>query len=166
MESNDKQRFARALGALCAVFGHEIDAPARDGYWLALSDLPIEQVEAACTTALREFKWFPKPAELRTLLAPPSAKSRALDAWPEVMKAAAGNGKITDPIAQRAVNNMGGAKRLGQMEEETLREWGRKRFEELYQDACEQGEIRGRLGAPDETKQIPEAVRGLMKGIG
>ncbi len=156
----DEVRFAVAVGELAAAFGQTAEPTLVDAYFMALEDLGIDAIEKACKDAIRTCEFFPRPVGIRRLTSP-DAKSRALDAWPEVMKAAGGNGTITDPIAAKAVQNMGGVKRLGRMEEEILREWGRKRFEELYQDACEQIEIRQRLGY-DEPKRLGAGIAGLI----
>lgn len=67
MTHDDRARFAAVLTALAETFNEPLSTARLEGYWLALADLPLDAVEAAVQRALREAKFFPKPAELRTL---------------------------------------------------------------------------------------------------
>lgn len=66
-------------------------------YALALGDIPVADVQAACLRALRELpsQWLPSPAELRQFVTPLAADAGLL-AWAGLCAAAVVHGAWTD----------------------------------------------------------------------
>jgi len=138
-KAKDAQRFLAAMTAICTVFDRAPDKQTVDAYWVALEDLPIEQVEAACRHAMRSLRWFPKPAEMRPVAGGGAARIRAAEAWLGMIKIshspAAGrrisiNSHPTDKTANRALELLGPITTQAEMEGP----WLRKQFCEMYAD--------------------------------
>lgn len=105
-------------------------------YWKGCRDLDPERVRAAFRTAHENHPdWMPSLGALLELIKG-SSKDRAAAAWGETKRlAACSRGDHTDPVARRAIQLMGGGKRLGQMSSADMDVWGRKQFEEMYDRA-------------------------------
>jgi len=157
MQIDEKPKFLEAILGLASLFSRELDDAAIMLYWDAVRRMSLEDFRVAVRVAAKVEDHFPPPAVLLALTSV-KASLMAANAWPEVMaKARNSSGNHSDPIAAEAIRLMGGGKRLGQMAEEDLEVWGRKRFEELYQDLVEAKE-REPLGIdrrlpPDEVAQ-------------
>lgn len=82
----DLLRFSQVVTVLEAAFDKELSQPAKDAYWIALEDLSIDEVEIAGQYALRQCRFFPKPAELRELVQGTSDDA-AMKAWTELLHA-------------------------------------------------------------------------------
>ncbi len=84
MTKTDLPRLVRVLELLGATFNEKISDLRSEGYLMGLSDLSIEDVERGARRALKESKFFPRPAELRDL-AVGSAIDRAELGWLELL---------------------------------------------------------------------------------
>jgi hypothetical protein len=80
---SEKQRLIK-LGGLANIFGAEPTGAVLDVYLQALEDLPDEQFTRAISLAIKNLKFFPKPAELRELV---GADGSSLDQKSETHKA-------------------------------------------------------------------------------
>lgn len=58
-------RLARVLAVLGETFNEIVSDVRADGYFMGLNDLTIEQVEAGARAALKQSRFFPRPAEIR-----------------------------------------------------------------------------------------------------
>jgi len=74
MRETEKQRFAVLIQALGATFRTEVSAAMAEGYWLGLSDIPLSKVQQAVQLAIRESRFMPTPAELRSYVGAPRAR--------------------------------------------------------------------------------------------
>jgi len=63
MTVGDRQRFAVVLGWMAETFAEALSPARVEGYFRALADLEIGEVEAAVRVCMRTSKFFPKPAE-------------------------------------------------------------------------------------------------------
>lgn len=72
MHSQDNERFAATLAALAETFGRSPSPATIQGYWLALEDLTLAEVQAGIRSALRTCEYMPPPATIRRLAAPPA----------------------------------------------------------------------------------------------
>ena len=171
MKQADREKFMVLINALASTFEREADKALLHGYWLGLRDLPLQSVEAACARALRSCTFFPRPHELRTLAGSPDPKIAAANVWPLVAKYARCSGRgadLNDSVADSVIAQMGGWKRLGQMEAEKFAVWGRKEFERLYQLEAAKPEVSRKIEAPRQSKiegQVRETVKTLVKGM-
>ena len=116
MTNTDRIAFAEALHVLAETFGEPMSDLRTEGYFNALSDLSIAQVNVAVRHAMRSCKFFPKPAELREAVTG-TADEAAQKAWDAVLKEIRRVGYIgtpsLEPRAIRAVNELwGGWRRL------------------------------------------------------
>lgn len=80
MTNTDAARFAQCLAVLSETFNESISDLRAEAYFLALSDLDIEDIEGAVKDAIRTLRFFPKPVELRDLILG-SAQQNAEEAW-------------------------------------------------------------------------------------
>lgn len=85
MTSADALRLAKALKALGETFNEPVSDMRADAYLFALSEFSIDQVEQACRLAIQHHRFFPRPAELRDLIAG-TDEDHALTAWQELVR--------------------------------------------------------------------------------
>jgi hypothetical protein len=104
MTDTERSRFAELLALLGEVFNEPVTAARVTGYCLALDDLPFPDVKRGIETALRECRFFPKPAEIRTL-----ASAGFVDAaWVNRMLSEAISGHEVSPFIAMFVDRLGG----------------------------------------------------------
>jgi len=65
MTDRDRPELKRLLTKLAGVYTRTLDADTIDAYFLALKPLAIDAIRRACTKALSDCQYFPKPVELR-----------------------------------------------------------------------------------------------------
>lgn len=133
----DEDAFAVGLAALARALGGKVDAQVTELYYVALQDLDEQAWQRATARALRELKFFPRPAELRELAGEHSSNDRVIAAWTEAMTAAASVGgwssvDFEDPAINAAVRSMGGWIRFCGRSSDELERFGRKNFEQAY----------------------------------
>jgi hypothetical protein len=80
MQAEQMKQFTKSLTALAELYDKTLTANVIEIYFGALSDLPMEQVTEACKRAALSLKFFPKPVELRELVAG-TAQDQADAAW-------------------------------------------------------------------------------------
>lgn len=85
MTEADRPAFAQALFALGETFNEPVSKVRAEGYFDALSEFSLAQVNGAVRYALRVCKFFPKPAELRELIQG-DQDALADTAWGAVLK--------------------------------------------------------------------------------
>lgn len=78
MTNQDEPRFKAVMLALAETFDKTPSDLFLGLYWQALDDLTAVEFEAAAVKAIRELKFFPKPAELREF----AGKRRPRQLWP------------------------------------------------------------------------------------
>lgn len=113
MNRETTARFAIAFAACCELFGKTPSAELTKLYQLALADLSVEQIERGFTKAIRELKFFPRPAEIRELCGVMTARDRATIAWAAVDRATGTNGYYSsvdfgDTLTHAAIRALGG----------------------------------------------------------
>jgi hypothetical protein len=103
---DDAQAFSTLLVGLAEVFDVTLTPTRTELYFRALEDLPLQDVQAAASRAMRECRFFPKPAELRDF-AGESTEERGQMAWLELLEAFqhgyAGCDMPDDPITESLV---------------------------------------------------------------
>lgn len=178
MKTADLGAFSTALGVLGEVFNEQVSEARADAYFDALRDHSIEALAAACQTAVRRCKFFPRPAELREFIEG-STEDRAALAWAAVMRAVVEVGcyesvDFGDRAIHGAIEAMGGwAAEAWQLERLDAKDLGFKEaeFRRLYR-ALSQRPERGpaRLVGIHEAEnrltghQVP--VTTLTLGVG
>ena len=68
MQSNEAPKFYQALDTLAELYEKTLTPNVLELYFATLSDLTLEQAQAACVQAANTCKFFPKPVELRELV--------------------------------------------------------------------------------------------------
>lgn len=81
----NRKEFQTCVEAMFVSLGGEFTDAALLGYWIALNDCELSQVQAACYRAMRESKFVPKPAELREFIFG-RVEDRGLLAWTDVLR--------------------------------------------------------------------------------
>jgi len=104
MTDNDRGRFGELMALLGEVFNEPVSAARVAGYWLALDDLPFADVHAGVERALKECRFFPKPAELRTLGAAVPVDA----AWVNHELSRAISGHEVGPFVRLFIERLGG----------------------------------------------------------
>lgn len=80
MLAEDFQRFETAIRKLEDIYSKKITDDAVRAFWLALKDLPFQQVSERIDAHIRYAKFFPKPVELRPKEERPKEKDATFDA--------------------------------------------------------------------------------------
>ena len=113
MTTADFKSFTMEFTLLAEVFSEALSATRIHAYFIALEDLPLEQLVTAMRTAQGHLRFFPKPVELRELVHG-SPDERAEMAWTRVRQAfmhGLGGYRPIDfgePILHATVDAMGG----------------------------------------------------------
>lgn len=68
MTEHDREPFAEALMALGEAFNEPVSTVRAEGYFDALQEFTLAQVNTGARLALRTCRFFPKPVELRELI--------------------------------------------------------------------------------------------------
>ena len=68
MTETDRQSFAQALAACVSAYREEGDEALAEGYWLTLSDLPLDRVKDAIVALMRTSKFMPRASEIREIV--------------------------------------------------------------------------------------------------
>ena len=111
MTKLDMPKLARVLAMLSDTFNESFSDMRAEGYFIGLSDLTIEQVEAGARQALKLSKFFPRPAEIREY-AVGSSGDKAEQSWLEVLREVRRVGgygvPVLDPVTQDTVRAVWG----------------------------------------------------------
>lgn len=151
MQTADRPRFARLLGAVAEAFRRDVTEALVEGYWLALRDLPIAAVERGAEMCLRECQFMPAPVEIRERSGV-AGSDQAEQAWEALLGAirrtAGEDVTFEDGAIALIVGRMGGWEHVTGLPSEELLKWGRKEFLGLYRAHVRQG-------GPVEAATVP-----------
>lgn len=86
MQANQAAQFYKSLKSLAELYDRTLTANVLELYFGALSDLTLEDATEACKQAALTLKFFPKPVELRELVAG-TMQDQADKAWALLMAA-------------------------------------------------------------------------------
>jgi hypothetical protein len=86
MELQDQEKFAKALIVLAEILPKQLSPVMIEGYFDALVDFTYAELEWAMRHAVRTYKFFPTPVELRELLEG-SPADQAQQAWHQLLLA-------------------------------------------------------------------------------
>lgn len=172
MDRKDQKRFAAAMMALGEAFDKRPSPQKVELYWQMLSDLTIEQVEAACKRLIQTRTLtgtFPLVAEIRNLAGnSDSLEEQALLAWDKFFWAFRHVGEgmsvaFDDPVITQVVLSWaGGWVRLNDLDWRLDRvEWRRREFLELYKVMAKN---RDRLSPPPYLEGLYER-QNLERGF-
>lgn len=127
-------------------------------WWTVLGGMTREQLRQSIAIAVEASPGFipSAPAILcagKKTIREPGLK---LAAWQQVLMAAKNSRAHHgfDLRTAEVIEQMGGMIRLGQMTEEDLTVWGRKQFDQLWDETEQRDELRKRLGYVDESKKL------------
>lgn len=68
MTPEDREPFALTLAATASAYREEADEAMAEGYWITLSDLPLDRVKSAVFELMRTSKFMPRASEIRELV--------------------------------------------------------------------------------------------------
>ena len=132
MKVEDRPRFAHVLLGLCETFGRDCTEGLIEGYWLALSDLNLDEFGNNAARCLKTSTFMPMPVDLRG-----GKDENATKAWSHLLKAIRRHGHyasvdFADTAINATVRALGGWDRVCGLESEELHKWYRKDFEKTY----------------------------------
>lgn len=104
MTDADHRRFGELLALLGEVFNEPVTTARVAGYWLALQDLPFGIVHDGVQEALKTCRFFPKPAEIRTL----GSATMVDAAWVNHRLSHAISGTDVGPFVRLFIERLGG----------------------------------------------------------
>lgn len=109
MSKEHKLRFAAIIEQLGVVYQADITDLLLRAYWLALEDVPIDDLERSAAAHIALQKWFPKPCELRAV----DAECDAVRAWDAAVLAIHRHGMyrhvdFQDTVINAVVRHLGG----------------------------------------------------------
>lgn len=176
MTPKEKPRFVQAILAMAATFRTEPSEPLYQGYWMGLSDLPLEAVEQAIATALRTSEFLPTVARIRELagVRAPDPAERSTKAWATVMDCMGrldyyDSVSFDDPVVHATIRALGGWMRFWERLEGEGREWLGKEFTKGYQHLMATGfsdSAAGYLaGYFEVTNNKPQKVTQVSTGL-
>jgi hypothetical protein len=170
MTRADFKPFTEEFALLAEVFNEPLSATRIQTYFMALDDLPLEQIVGAMRTAHGQLRFFPKPVELRELLLG-SPEEQSEVAWSRARQAfQRGVGAyrpidFEDPILHATVTAIGGWGRLHSLgfrgTEEVTVAVARKEFLQHYRIFLRRGAPVGTPAAlcADPDPVFPEPLR-------
>lgn len=137
MQPKDKKQFTEAMQALAATYQREATKALLTGYWMGLSDMPLDAFQKAVATALHSLKFMPSPAELRELGGEMRLEDRAIIAFSAFDKAVTKHGYYTtvtfdDPAINATVRTLGGWEAVCDTPLDQWNSFFRKRFLDTY----------------------------------
>ncbi len=168
METEHKQEFATAIGAMAETFGVEATKPLIYGYWLGLCDLDLIDVQKAVQRAIQQCKAIPKPAELRLMTGKVyDSETTALMAWEDALKALRwGKYKhvdFGDKLVNAVIRNMGGWPGFcSRFIDATSEKWIRQEFITAYKRFASSS-VRSEQIAPLPGLSEVEVINGEMQ---
>lgn len=124
MNSNDRAKFAQALGGIAEVYGKDLTEAGLTAWWNTLLGYDFDQVSRALNRHTRDAErgqWMPKPADIvRQIDGTPD--DAALEAWGKVDLALRRYGTgpawvFDDPKIHYVLQAMGGTAQLATMDE-------------------------------------------------
>ncbi len=143
MQNNDFEKFARLMATLAETFGNTSPSEQKiEIYYRALSDLTIEQVDAAVINLVKTrtiTSTLPVPAEIRDVLG--AGKGDALLALKKAENAVERHGSYTsvvfdDPVIHMVIASMGGWPKFccpSAYGDDQQWQWKQKEFMSLYE---------------------------------
>ncbi|HDL49746.1 MAG TPA: hypothetical protein ENH33_07310 [Actinobacteria bacterium] len=137
MKATDEVEFGTMISTLGAAFGTAIEPAMIEAYFMALEDIDIDVVGAACKEAIRTCEFFPRPVNIRNLVICGNRGLAAAEAWDKMVGVCHGvqgtsvsrKDHPTDELANRAMKLLG---RMG-LASDWEGPWAMKRFIELYE---------------------------------
>ena len=147
-EKNKEQRIAEILSMFAEIYDKQLSAPAARAYLEILSAYPLEKIEKASTSLLKEHSLnrFPLPADFVKHLEPPAElDDRANMAWLLATNKMQSEGRwntvhFDDPIIHHTIARLGGwvewGDRLYVASQEDL-VWIQKDFERVYKNCLQ-----------------------------
>lgn len=181
MQANDFPRFQAVMTGMAELYQRELSAPLMDAYWLALTDWPLSEFEAAAGQLMKTEEFMPKPVAFNKLRK--AGRQTAGEAWIRVLEYARhgynvnglqwanGGGSVgpDDPLVRRAVAAIGGYKAIA-MSETDKTHFLERRFCEHFEGMQDAEEIREAVPeiAFDRRAGIsgPTSVGNLLGRIG
>jgi hypothetical protein len=136
-----REKVGVVVGMLCEAFGRKATVPMIEAYYLALSDLRDEQVDAAGLAALRspDTAFMPTPGQLRAAAATDGVgmDARCEEAWLTLNRAIDKHGagrsvNFRDGLINATVRLLGGWERCCRLPREEFDKWFRKDFIATY----------------------------------
>lgn len=143
----DVSRLVDLVSTLCEAFNRKPTKATFAAYEVGLSDLPIEKIEEAVVTAIRESKFMPTVAELRQAAATGTAANvddiaqHAFEIFDRAVQTLGGykSPNFSDPITNATVRALGGWNYLCEKPESEFLSFVRPQFLKTYASFAKTG---------------------------
>jgi hypothetical protein len=141
MTEQDELKLARAITALGIAFQKPVSEGLIAAYRMGLDDLPIREIEKAVAVAMREVKFFPTVAELRTFAGQLTPDERAVLAWQFALDNVNYYGTVDfdDKAINATIWAMGGAMGFTERRDAEQLQWLEKEFSRIYKVYLKRG---------------------------
>ena len=172
MNQADVTRSQKALIALWSALDqkNKMSDNLQQIYIDALRDLGADAIVAACGLALSQFKWFPKPVELRKLANPHCDPAVRAAAAFEVAKDLVTNRRpldCQDKLINATIRHLGGLDAWAAIGRDEMTRWKRKEFIEVYVQLCGYHTLTSSQVAPLASRIThTKGYKERMKAIG
>jgi hypothetical protein len=164
--ASNRSEFRICIQAMFTCLGGEFSDAALLGYWIALNDMELQQVQQACHNAMRTSKFVPKPVELREAVFG-RTDDRAMLAWGDVQRAIPlGSYKhvdFEDKIINASIRNLGGWPAfMSRLTDSEAEKWTRIEFLKCYTNLYSSG-VSGDMCEPLPGLSQMEASQGVLQ---
>jgi len=133
MVRDDRAEFGKAMVVTAELYDKHISSGRIAAYFKVMEPYPLDGVLEAMQEHQAKSRWFPLPADLIELMAP-TGEQDALFEWSHVIDQLRDSrrARTDNPCTHRAIQDLGGFIRLGQMPQDQL-VWVQKEFVQRYQ---------------------------------
>lgn len=145
MTDDDVRDFAERVAALGVARRVEVTEAVIEAYWIALEELPLEDVSRGIAGAIRAGgRGLPEAEELRQLAGHQPINAKAIRAWNAMRQAIHQHGPyrtvdFDDPAINATVRTLGGWVRLCSTDTEEMDRYIRREFERIYREVSRTG---------------------------
>lgn len=158
MIDTEKAEFARIMTGIAELFGKPMSRELLSIYWMACSDLDLQQFKAAATKAAKTCEFMPKPRDF--LAHALDGEMSSLEAWDVALYCVRNGRPMRDPRVIAAANLVGGHKAIGDCYDKDL-PFLERRFREAYDEVIEREPIAQRLALVDSRRRVESEPSAL-----
>ena len=173
MQESDREQFVLAVTGMIETFGKEASMPMLNGYWMALSDLSLEQVKRGIIGAMQTCKFLPTVADIRGGVTQ-SNEDEGLRAWSVFERAVSQYGgyksvDFDDRRINAVVRHLGGWNRVCSLPSEEFDKWLRKDFlaawEAFSRGTLDENDSAPLIGLHDKENRAKPNVHLISCGL-
>lgn len=162
-----EKEIVKVLAFLAALYPkYELTKATIQAYVQILADIPAETLQAAAKQLGSTSTFFPAAAELRQaafdLMEQAQGIPTAYDAWEQVLSQFRGGRQEMHPLAQEAIDQLGGLRAFGGSQRDQEASW-RARFVSAYEALVDRERVQTRM-LPDVAETVERLGDGRVQG--